>query len=516
MDKDAPKSPDQDKAPEQAQGGLVGFWQELKRRKVVRVAIVYAVVAWLLAQVAITVFPHVGLPDWAPTLIIWILIIGFPIALIFAWAFQLTAEGIKVDFEIRAGGSVTDAKGHKLNYITLGLVVLVLTFLVVDRYLFNAPRTKVTPSSVPTQGGQATVAGTIQLPDAATLASGVASLGIDSPLVALSPDSSWLVYVGRDDNSSRLYRRRLNGFDDPEPISGTEGAIHAFFSPNGQSIGFLTDDRLKRLSIEGDDLRTIATTNSAFRSYWTEDEWIYFADGEGTVLQRVPASGGEVEIVFNSPVESSLWMKFSDVLPDGRYALATQKHVSMSGDYAIILLFDLRTGEYKPLGISGYDARWIPTDYLVFGRSGNVMAIRFDQERGVILGDPVSIIHDVAMDSVGDNMQLAVSTEGTLAYVPGTNRGIGNIFAIDRQGIERQLPGTLPQRYGTLDVSKDDKSIAIHVADVRDYVWVYDLERQEGRKLAGSDDYGWPSWHPLWRRGQRRTVLEIFLLKNPV
>src|SRR5438552_15992972 len=71
------------------------FFAELKRRNVYKVAIAYAVVAWLLMQVARQVFPFLEIPDWAIRLVIMLIVIGFPIALVIAWAFELTPEGIK-------------------------------------------------------------------------------------------------------------------------------------------------------------------------------------------------------------------------------------------------------------------------------------------------------------------------------------------------------------------------------------------------------------------------------------
>src|SRR5207244_2160712 len=71
------------------------FFTELKRRNVYKVAIAYAVVAWLLMQVASQIFPFFEIPNWAVRLVVLLLIIGFPIALIIAWAFELTPEGLK-------------------------------------------------------------------------------------------------------------------------------------------------------------------------------------------------------------------------------------------------------------------------------------------------------------------------------------------------------------------------------------------------------------------------------------
>ena len=71
------------------------FFAELKRRNVYKVAVAYAIVGWLLVQVATQVFPFFEIPNWAVPLVVLAIIIGFPIALVIAWAFELTPEGIK-------------------------------------------------------------------------------------------------------------------------------------------------------------------------------------------------------------------------------------------------------------------------------------------------------------------------------------------------------------------------------------------------------------------------------------
>src|SRR5215471_6720917 len=74
---------------------LSSFFSELKRRNVYKVAITYAVVGWLLTQIATQVFPFFEIPNWAVRLVIILIVIGFPIALLVAWAFEATPEGIK-------------------------------------------------------------------------------------------------------------------------------------------------------------------------------------------------------------------------------------------------------------------------------------------------------------------------------------------------------------------------------------------------------------------------------------
>src|SRR5450755_2941094 len=100
------------------------FFSELKRRNVYKVAIAYAVVAWLLMQIATQIFPFFDIPNWAVRLVVLLLILGFPVALILAWAFELTPEGIKRADEVAPNESITPRTGRKLIGITIVVAVI--------------------------------------------------------------------------------------------------------------------------------------------------------------------------------------------------------------------------------------------------------------------------------------------------------------------------------------------------------------------------------------------------------
>jgi TolB-like protein/Flp pilus assembly protein TadD len=103
---------------------MKSFFAELKRRNVYKVAVAYAVVAWLLTQVATQVFPFFEIPNWAVRLVVLLLILGFPVALILAWAFEITPEGIKRERDVDRGQSITPQTGRKLIGITVVLAVI--------------------------------------------------------------------------------------------------------------------------------------------------------------------------------------------------------------------------------------------------------------------------------------------------------------------------------------------------------------------------------------------------------
>jgi len=109
------------------------FLEELKRRNVFRVGAAYAVVSWLVIEVIDTVAPRLGLPDWVPTFFIVAVLVGLPIALLFAWAFELTPEGVKKAKDVDPEQSVTASTGQKLNYFIIACLVLALGYSIWGR-----------------------------------------------------------------------------------------------------------------------------------------------------------------------------------------------------------------------------------------------------------------------------------------------------------------------------------------------------------------------------------------------
>ncbi len=110
---------------------MPGFFAELRRRNVIRVAIAYVIVTWLLLQVVDVVVPILGLEDWVGKLVLLLLLIGFPIALIFAWAFELTPEGLKRENQVDRSDSITRQTGRKLDFTIIGVLALAVIVLAV-------------------------------------------------------------------------------------------------------------------------------------------------------------------------------------------------------------------------------------------------------------------------------------------------------------------------------------------------------------------------------------------------
>src|SRR5436309_3074364 len=100
------------------------FFAELRRRNVYKVAVAYAVVAWLLIQAASILFPTFEAPTWVMKVFVTAIIFGFPVALAFAWAFEITAQGIKRAEDVSPAESITRHTGRKLIAITVVLGII--------------------------------------------------------------------------------------------------------------------------------------------------------------------------------------------------------------------------------------------------------------------------------------------------------------------------------------------------------------------------------------------------------
>lgn len=109
------------------------IFDELKRRNVFRVAGAYAVVAWLLIQIVVAILPTLGAPPWIARVFIVLVLAGFPIAMVLAWAFELTPEGVKLTVNVPEGESIAPKTGRRLDYAIIGGVALVAALFIYDR-----------------------------------------------------------------------------------------------------------------------------------------------------------------------------------------------------------------------------------------------------------------------------------------------------------------------------------------------------------------------------------------------
>jgi len=118
----------------------LSLFNELKRRNVFKVVIAYIVVAWLVMQVADVVLNNITAPGWVFQVLMLFLAIGFPFSVIFAWAFEMTPEGLKRESEVDRAQSITHETGQKLNYTIIAVLVLALGYFAYDKFVLTSGR----------------------------------------------------------------------------------------------------------------------------------------------------------------------------------------------------------------------------------------------------------------------------------------------------------------------------------------------------------------------------------------
>ena len=112
----------------------MSFFNELKRRNVFKVAAAYIIVGWLIMQAGEVMSPALRLPEWVNSTLAFFLILGFPVALVFAWAFEMTPDGLKKEKEVDRSQSITPVTGQKLNYTIIALMAVALAYFAWDKF----------------------------------------------------------------------------------------------------------------------------------------------------------------------------------------------------------------------------------------------------------------------------------------------------------------------------------------------------------------------------------------------
>jgi len=117
----------------------MSFFEELKRRNVIRVGIAYVIAAWLLLQVSDLVLGNIAAPGWVIQVIMLLLAIGFPLVVMFAWAFEITPEGIKKEKDVDRSQSIVSQTGRKLDRMIIGVLAVTVVYLLIDKLVLTRP-----------------------------------------------------------------------------------------------------------------------------------------------------------------------------------------------------------------------------------------------------------------------------------------------------------------------------------------------------------------------------------------
>ena len=327
---------------------------------------------------------------------------------------------------------------------------------------------------------------------------------IDQPILAISPDGRTLAMTANDDDSVRdvIVLRSLDD-NESEKLDGTVGTGEMFFSPDGSSIAFFSDGKLKRASINGGSVVTLADAPTPRGGVWLPDGTLLYSPEYATGLWRVADSGGAPEMLFDvDPEHGERTFRFPHATPDGEIVLFTVGTLESPNDYsgAAIAVASLETGERRTVIERASMARFAGRDRIVFARSGDLYAIDFDADHLQTIGEEVPVIEDVGGDPSSGAGYFTIAANGTIAWLAGAVTAADSLLTIvDSSGAAERLP--LSQRgFYQPRFSPDGTRLAFTVGEgysgVAGDVWVYSLASQGLNRLTFGGNELYPLWTP--------------------
>ena len=489
---------------------MPSLFTELRRRNVFKVGAAYAIVAWLLIEVSSVLLPTFNAPEWIMQVFTLFVILGFPLALILAWAFDLTPQGIKAASDVHSGSAPPQIAGQRLSYVFQGLVLLAVGFLVVDQYVLEP--------QADTSARASSVANVSSRPVRrySMLLGTTESMGFNqlNAYVALSRDGRRIAYTVQVDGTPQLYLRELDQLT-ARAIPGTDGANEPFFSPDGEWVAFNIAQsagagvNLTKVSVRGGPTQILAgEVQMAVGGFWTTDDSIIFtaniSDGLNR-LHRIAAAGGTPELLDIDSDRSEFTHSWPHLLPSGDHLLFTIRPENGDARDGRVAVLTLETGESWTLIEGAYNARYTPTGHIVFMRSAALWAVPFDLERLEITGSDVPVVNGVQTAGNRGAAVYSFSDDGLLVYLPGIDTNatpLSSLFWVDREGREEVLD-VEAQSYVGLSLSPDGQRIAAGIEQSGRYdIWVYDLVRgTRDRIVSDSSDDG-----PLWTPDGQRVI----------
>jgi serine/threonine-protein kinase len=329
-----------------------------------------------------------------------------------------------------------------------------------------------------------------------------ATVALDAPAMALSPDGNALVFKDSHQNGQLWVKRR--GELDPAPIPGTERAQNPVFSPDGEWVAFVADGHLKKVRASGGPTTTLA--DSVAIGYggaaWLDDGTLIYVTPNLGELRRIPAAGGAITVVLPDSVLQRTGVVGGGIgqpvpLPGSRgvlFQLCTAGCVTMS-----IQALDLRTGKVKALLENVAQAWYLPGGRLLYvRRDGVALAAPFDLRRLEITGEAIPVLEGVEVSGTGGFAMLAWSPTGSLVYFRGAGGTTDNAAVrVSRSGTLAPIDTAWHGQFNSLALAPDGRRLAVSIGSGNGVnIWVKQLDRGPATRLTFGNRDRRPVWSP--------------------
>jgi len=311
------------------------------------------------------------------------------------------------------------------------------------------------------------------------------------PSLAIAPDGLKIVFTASSAGQTELWLRSLDS-PSARPLPGTERASSPFWSPDGRSIGFVADNKLKRMDIDGGSAQTLVSGIPVpLGGAWNSDGTIIFGNNPGGPIFRISATGGEPVAATRIEAPQQRGHSSPVFLPDGRHFLF---FVTGSPEARGVYVGQLDRLNTTRLFDADAPAVYASTGYLLFIREGKLLAQGFDPDRVELRGGA----HTTA-DHVTGGTTVSASAAGSIAYrTVSADSGQRQLVWVDRSGRETDKEVYADNSVLGPALTHDGRRIAVYrLANGNMDIWSYETSRRVWDRLtfAPGDDI-----FPLWSR----------------
>jgi Tol biopolymer transport system component/tRNA A-37 threonylcarbamoyl transferase component Bud32 len=325
-----------------------------------------------------------------------------------------------------------------------------------------------------------------------TLRFEISTAPTDDASMAMSPDGAQIAFVANQNRVPVLWVRALDAIEN-RALPGTEGARFPFWSPEGRTIGFFADDKLKRVDVAGGMPLVVADAPNARGGAWNADGVMLFAPGVGAPIMRVSMRGGPVERVTQLNTGSGAAHRLPQFLPDGKRFLFSSALGTADTNGVYLGSLD-KTPPVRLLAGDGA-GRFAAPDKLLTMSQGALQAYSFNAASGVVQGEPIIIAQGFGAGAA-TSAPFTTSDTGVLAYRASTAQRRQLVW-VNRQGATLRAIGEPEADYiASPELSADEQSVVVFLQRTgNNDIWVIDLARNLARRISDGPP---ANAHPLW------------------
>ena len=478
------------------------FWDKIKNSNVVKVATAYGVVCWILLQVQDAVLPTIGAPIWVAQIILFIILIGFPIAVLIAWASEINTNSLSM----QTNDSLhTSNKGRQRNYIYIGI----LSFIIIALFAFYSspfifdydPKRPYSNNKAQDSSNIAKIAYNFDLN---LKQSSPNEWGLSTE-IAISNNGRYVAFTINNDSSSDIFLRDLGTADTLIHLTnyswGTD--VHGVleFTEDDEWVSYFDSGILKKVRITGGSPQTILETNLGRTSGYDVKEKKVLYTGPGDLLWTKDFKSGEESMVYNFDKLPGRVYRWPEYLPDNINIIVSSSSLVAANDDSDILIYNSQSGDYKTLISNAYNARYISsTGKIIFVRDSSLWSVNFDENKLITSGEEKQHIQNIQTNGILGSAAYSVSNNGRLIYLKGSDVAVASSnLTMKVLSVNGEILETLPMegRFGQVSFSPNGDYLSYTNYDGPNAdVWVYDFNNNISGRRTFNGKSNRSRWHP--------------------